>query len=77
MADTKPDRWFDGSALCTARREAGMSQQMVARKARISPTHMSQIESGIRQPSPPVAARLAKAVGRELAGLTATERAAS
>lgn len=68
-------QWFSGAALRDARRRAGLSQQMLAQAADISQNHISQIEAGGRQPSPPVAARLAEAAGVRIADLLSDQPA--
>ncbi len=45
------------------RKEKLMSQKEVAKQAGISNTYYSLIESGARRPSPPVAQKLASALG--------------
>ena len=50
----------DGQHLRYLRENAGLTLTELARRSRISKAHLSMIETGIREPSPPVAARIAK-----------------
>lgn len=63
------DRLHDPDRLRRRRIEAGLSQKDLAAQARISVSHMSQIESGKQNPSPPVLGRLACALTCEIADL--------
>ncbi|MDG4832383.1 helix-turn-helix transcriptional regulator [Solwaraspora sp. WMMD1047] len=53
----------DPVALRNRRVDAGRTQFDVATAAGISPGHLSELESGTRNPSPPVLAALAKVLG--------------
>src|SRR2546425_6959315 len=55
-----------GSLLREARRQAGISQAELARRAGVTQSVVSAYESGARQPSLPTLERLVKATGLEL-----------
>lgn len=51
--------------LIAARVKAGFSQRALARRAGIANGHLSQIERGLRNPSPKVARKIIVALGAE------------
>jgi XRE family transcriptional regulator, master regulator for biofilm formation len=52
------------TVLKTLRNEKGMTQDEVARRAKVTKPYLSQLETGVRKnPSLPVLKRLAKALG--------------
>ena len=56
--------------LKTLRNEKGMTQDEVARRAKVTKPYLSQLETGVRKnPSLPVLKRLAKALGVPVASL--------
>ncbi|HEY8551879.1 MAG TPA: helix-turn-helix transcriptional regulator [Thermaerobacter sp.] len=55
-----------GNRIRLARRSAGLSIKELARRAHISPSHLSDVERGVKYPSLPVAATLARLLGRSL-----------
>lgn len=57
--------------------EAGLKQKDLARQAGISVPHMSSIEHGRVNPSPPVLGRLAAALGCEIPDLMPPQEAVS
>ncbi len=68
----------DGTALRRMRERSGLSVTALAREAGISQPHLTNIETGDRQPSPEVLVRLAAVLkaaletqGQELAGMLA------
>lgn len=63
----------DPVRLRRRRIEAGLTQASLATKARLSPTHMSSIESGRAGASPDVLRRLAEALGCTIADLMPPE----
>lgn len=64
----------DPSALRDRRVEAGLTQAQVAAAAHISAGHLSELEGGTRNPSPPVLKRLAIALGCEVAEIRAAKQ---
>lgn len=58
-----------GVLLREHRKALGMSQEDVAEKAGVHPTHVGLVERGQRTPSLDVASALAEAVGRSLSDL--------
>ena len=57
-----------GSRLRALRREAGVSLRELARRAHLTPGHVSRIESGERQASMAAARSLMAGLGLNLAG---------
>lgn len=55
-----------GNRIRLARQSAGLSIKELARRAHISPSHLSDVERGVKYPSLPVAATLARLLGRSL-----------
>ena len=55
-----------GQRIRLARQAAGLSVKELARRAHISPSHLSDIERGVKHPSLAVAVTLAEALGRSL-----------
>lgn len=55
-----------GNKLRIRRRQLGLSQEHVAFQAEISPTYLSQLEAGARNPSLEVLLQLASALRVEL-----------
>jgi transcriptional regulator with XRE-family HTH domain len=54
---------INGQELRHRRENAGYTLTYLAQRAHISPTYLSQVERGLRSPSPPVAADIAHALG--------------
>lgn len=52
----------DGAKVRLLRENAGLTLTELAQRARISKPYLSQIERGLRNPSPPVASRIANAL---------------
>lgn len=65
----------DPATLRTRRVEAGLTGAELAQRAEISAGHLSELESGSRNASPPVLARLARELGCEIRDLTAKRAA--
>lgn len=59
----------DPQRLRRRRIQAGLNQRELAKAAGIHPSHMSWIERGLRGASPRVLARIAAALGCEIADL--------
>lgn len=59
-----------GLNLQTLRREKGMSQEELAYQANVHQTYLSGVERGRRNPSIMVLARIAVALGADIADLT-------
>jgi transcriptional regulator with XRE-family HTH domain len=57
--------------------EAGLEQQQLAAKARISPQHMNAIELGNRSASPPVLRRIARVLRCPISELLPAEKVAT
>ena len=58
----RPQRF--GTVLRTLRQRGGMTQDELAKRAKVTKPYLSQLETGIRKnPSLPVLKRLAKALG--------------
>lgn len=55
-----------GNVLRMARARAGLSQRELAKAARVPQSTIARIESGARQPSLPVLARILAAIDQEL-----------
>ena len=51
-----------GAAVRNRRMAAGLSQEKLAERAGLHPTHVSMVERGVRKPTLDVAARIAKAL---------------
>ncbi|ADU50253.1 transcriptional regulator, XRE family [Thermaerobacter marianensis DSM 12885] len=62
----EPDPVAVGNRIRAARQAAGLSVKELARRAHISPSHLSDIERGVKHPSLAVAATLAQILGRSL-----------
>jgi transcriptional regulator with XRE-family HTH domain len=60
-----------GKVLRKERQMKGLSQEALAEKAQIHPTHVGLIERGLRNPSLNVAASLASALGLSLSEMAA------
>lgn len=60
---------IDGARLRQLREDAGLTLTGLAQAASISKAHLSLIENGRREASPPVAARIAQALGVAVADL--------
>ena len=60
------DEQFAASTLREARRRAQLSQQALAASAGVAPSVLSAYETGARQPSAKMLARLVRAAGAEL-----------
>ena len=54
-----------GEVLSAARKQAGLSQEVLAYRAKLHPTYVSQLERGIKSPTVRTLAVLAKALGTE------------
>lgn len=63
------DRFHDPKEIRRRRIRAGRSQQDVAREVGITPPHLSNIELGHANPSPPVLKRIADALKCAVADL--------
>lgn len=61
------DEQFAASTLREARRRAQLSQQALAAAAGVAPSVLSAYETGARQPSAKMLARLVRAAGGQLA----------
>lgn len=68
-----PEVRLDGARLRRLREEAGLTLTGLANAASVSKAHLSYIENGQREASPPVAARLAQALGVALVDLRSAE----
>lgn len=64
---TGKDEMFAADTLRAARRRAGMSQRALAEAAGVAPSVVCSYETGARQPSAKMLARLVRAAGAELA----------
>ena len=64
------NRKANGASIATIRNLAGISQRALATRAGIAAPFLSQIEHGIRQPSPTVLRRLATELGVSLDSIT-------
>lgn len=60
------DERFAATTLREARRRAQLSQQALAERAGVAPSVLSAYETGARQPSAKMLARLVRASGAEL-----------
>ena len=60
---------LNGPALAACREAAGLSQAQLAERCGISGPYLSMIENGRKQPSAPVAQRLAEQLGVLLADI--------
>lgn len=58
-----------GAAVKAMRKAQGLSLREVARLAEVSPAHLSQVERGIREPSPRWLKAVTDALGRHLGGV--------
>lgn len=65
----EPRRTHSPESVRRKRIEAGLNQKQLASQAGISCPHMSSIERGRVNPSPPVLGRLAAALGCEIPDL--------
>jgi transcriptional regulator with XRE-family HTH domain len=70
-------RTHNPEAVRRLRIEAGLNQKNLAAKAAISEAHMSHIEHGRVNPSPPVLGRIAAALGCEIPDLMSPQEAIS
>jgi len=52
-----------GRVLADARRQAGLSQETLASRAKLHPTYVSQLERGLKSPTVRVLVALASACG--------------
>ncbi len=66
-ADAAADSYFAARTLRAARRRAEMSQRALAIAAGVAPSVVCAYETGARQPSAKMLARLVRATGAELA----------
>ncbi|RKN40755.1 XRE family transcriptional regulator [Streptomyces hoynatensis] len=57
----------DGPLIRRLRERGGYGLRRFAATADLSPAHLSRIERGLRNPTPEVLARIAAALGREIA----------
>ncbi|MGC5034143.1 helix-turn-helix domain-containing protein [Streptomyces sp. DT190] len=73
----EPRRTHDPAAVRRKRIEAGLKQKELAQQAGISEPHMSSIEHGRVNPSPPVLRRIATALGCEIPDLMPPREAVS
>lgn len=64
---TQDDERFAAEVLRAARRRADMSQRALASAAGVAPSVLSAYETGARQPSAKMLARLVRAAGARLA----------
>jgi transcriptional regulator with XRE-family HTH domain len=64
---TRDDETFAADTLRAARRRAEMSQRALADAAGVAPSVLSAYETGARQPSAKMLARLVRAAGAQLA----------
>jgi transcriptional regulator with XRE-family HTH domain len=62
-----------GHSVALLREQAGLTQAELAEKCEISPTYMSLLETGTRQPSSAVTLRLAAALEVKFAEITRTK----
>ena len=63
----------NGEVLRTIREQSGYSLSECARQADVSKAMLSEVERGIKNPSPPLVKRLAAALGVSIADLLETE----
>lgn len=68
MARVAPVK-VDGQRLRELRENAGMTLAQLAAKASVSTSHLSYLEIGERSASPPMAARIAQALGVAISDL--------
>lgn len=59
----------DGPLIRRLREDAGFTLRMLAGRAGLDPASLSRIERGLQDPSPPMALRLADALGVAIADL--------
>lgn len=71
----EPRRTHSPAAIRRKRIEAGLNQKDLAQTVGISGPHMSSIEHGRVNPSPPVLKRLAAALGCKIPDLMPQDRA--
>jgi transcriptional regulator with XRE-family HTH domain len=55
-----------GEAMSRARKQAGMTQQELARHAKTRQANISRLERGIQNPSVEFLERIARSLGREI-----------
>ena len=67
---TLKDRKVNGSAVREFRKAIGIKQVDLALRANVTGATLSRIESGSRQPSPPVIRKLADGLGVSLEAIT-------
>lgn len=60
---------INGKTVSEVRKLLGLQAKDLAVRAGISATYLSEIESGHKQPSPPVLRRLAQALGLDVGAL--------
>ena len=63
-------RKVNGTAILVIREALGISHGILAKRAHISPSFLTRIESGERQTQPPKAKRIAAALGVPLEAIT-------
>ncbi|MFM9645675.1 helix-turn-helix domain-containing protein [Streptomyces galilaeus] len=73
----EPRRTHSPETIRRKRIEAGLNQKDLAARADISCPHMSSIEHGRVNPSPPVLGRIATALGCEIPDLMKPHQAVS
>ncbi len=71
---TQDDEGFAARTLQVARRRAAMSQRALADAAGVAPSVVCAYETGARQPSAKMLARLVRAAGSELAVVDSDQR---
>lgn len=64
------NRRTNGAAIQVIRKALGMRQDALAAKAGIAKAYLSQVEHGLRQPSPAVVSKLADELGVSLESIT-------
>ena len=68
---------LNGAAVATLREAKGISQTELAMRCGVSKAHMSQLESGVKQPSPALAQILARKLGVKFSEIAEPVEAAS
>lgn len=78
-ADIRYDRHvkINGDLIRDLREKRGMTGAQFADTCGLSPQHLSDVERGRRNPSPPVAKRIADALERRLEDIAANAETAS
>ena len=64
---------FNRQALTWVRIHRGWTQAELAKRVGLSRPYINQIESGVREPSPPALAELARALGVEISEFFTSE----